>query len=88
MAVVEVDDGVKEATGGSEQHGVGERGGLGGGIDGRHAGGVRQSESIVMRVGCGRKALGTGQVRAFAWSRIEYELVVVRFRILPMLRRV
>ena len=29
MAVVEVDDGVEEAAGGGEQHGVGESGGLG-----------------------------------------------------------
>jgi hypothetical protein len=31
MAVVEVDDGVKEATGGSEQHGVGSAAGWGAG---------------------------------------------------------
>jgi hypothetical protein len=36
IAVVEVDDGVEEAAGGGEQHGVGKRGGLGKGVLGLH----------------------------------------------------
>jgi hypothetical protein len=38
VAVVEVDDGVEQATGGGQKHGVGERVGLDGGVVGRHGG--------------------------------------------------
>ena len=62
MAMVEVDDGVEQATGGGQKHGVGERVGLDGGVVGRHGGWRDSRESIVKR-GFWMRSLAGGRHR-------------------------
>jgi hypothetical protein len=45
VAVVEVDDGIEQAAGGRQEHGVGERVGLDGAVVRRHGGGVDRGTS-------------------------------------------